>query len=148
MGMHTSKLFLLKVLKKLYKSIFYKSNNPYKLISEYDGSKSSELIYNALISDKPCMIARFGSNELNIYLNYLSIYKQQKSFSEFIRGKQFDWVWNRGQIELFRDVAGFFPVDEKYLKQFGELMDKDISELDLLASWIPHEEMIVSKRKY
>jgi hypothetical protein len=91
------------------------------------------------------MIARFGSNELNIYLNYLSIYKQKKSYINLVIGKQFDWFWNKGQINLFRDVAGFFPTDEKYLKQFGELMEKDISELDILASWIPNEQMISDK---
>jgi hypothetical protein len=139
-------MIVLKVLRLIY-SFFFRLRSKVNYSKKFDITEESELLLNNLKRVNPLMIARFGSNELNIYLNYLSIYKQQKSFSEFIRGNQFDWIWNQSQITLFRDGAGFFPTDEKYLKKYGELMESDILELDLLASWISNERVIEDKLK-
>ncbi len=137
--MHTSKIFLLKALKKLYKSIFYKSKNPYKLISEYDGSKSSELIYNALISDKPCMIARFGATELHCLYNYLGVKSKERNYIKFIQGKIPPFWWNESIIQQMQNWSGFFPPTHEKIEAYCELLLKDILELDILGSWMKLE---------
>jgi hypothetical protein len=140
-------IFMLKILRKIHAFLFPVQNS-FDQNSQTKENDSAVIIYNLINDEKPFMIARFGANELNIYLNYLSIYKQRKSCIKFIRGEQFEWFWNHSQISLFRDVAGFFPTEEKYLVKFGELMDQDIVELNLLASWMPNESLIKNKLQH
>lgn len=49
--------------------MFYKSNRI--SFSEQDLNRSQQIIFNLLSSGKPCMIARFGSIELDNAVNYL-----------------------------------------------------------------------------
>lgn len=133
--------FYLRVLRRLWSVLCkIKTNQPGLRINSPD--ETADLISFHLESNKPCMIARFGSNELNIYLNYLSISNEKHSYLNFIRGKELEWFWNPGMINLFRDTAGFFPIDEKYLLRYGELIKRDIQDLDVLASWIENEDII------
>lgn len=60
---------ILKFLSKIYVSLFYKSNRI--SFSEQDLNRSQQIIFNLLSSGKPCMIARFGSIELDNAVNYL-----------------------------------------------------------------------------
>ena len=63
------KTLALKGLRKTYRHIF----NPKFPIHEciLDRNKANEAIYKLLISDKPCMISRFGSGEIGIVTNYI-----------------------------------------------------------------------------
>lgn len=63
---------ILKILRKLYTKTFGRNQLP-PLQREEDPDKASEMIYNLLSDDKPCMIARFGANELNSVINYLGV---------------------------------------------------------------------------
>lgn len=60
---------ILKFLSKIYVSLFYKSNRI--SFSEQDLNRSQQIIFNLLSSGKHCMIARFGSIELDNAVNYL-----------------------------------------------------------------------------
>lgn len=60
---------ILKFLSKIYVSLFYKTNRI--SFSEQDLNRSQQIIFNLLSSGKPCMIARFGSIELDNAVNYL-----------------------------------------------------------------------------
>lgn len=60
---------ILKFLSKIYVSLFYKSNRI--SFSEQDLNRSQQIIFNLLSSGKPCMIARFGSIELDKAVNNL-----------------------------------------------------------------------------
>jgi hypothetical protein len=136
-----NKLFIysLKVLRKLNTNVFgivLKSTT-----CEQDPDKASELIYNALISDKPCMIARFGSNELNALINYQSINNNSRSIFKYIRGEQFEWWWNEGIIKCLHKNAGFFPPIIYKIEQFCDLMLQDMIEVDILGSWLADEQL-------
>jgi hypothetical protein len=142
--MNKYQYFILKLIRKLYVIIFKKKitqtveyfNNP---------DADASLIYETLMSNQPAMIARFGANELNVYLNYLSVTANKHSLTKFIQGMEYEWIWNKGQLALFRDVAGFFPLTEPNLHRFGLLFNEDIKELDVLASWLRQEQLISSK---
>ena len=136
-------VFFVKVLRKVYRKFFSKTvNNRVEHPEMFDPQYASDHIYSLLASDKPCMIARFGSTELSCLLNYMSVKSHKHQYIKYIKGEVSDWWWNEKYMGYMKNNAGFFPVDEEHLSRFGELMIEDIKQLDLLGSWIPEEEKI------
>lgn len=128
----------LKSLRTFYLSFFKKKQN-YKTDSIQNPDEVSQIIYDALMADTPCMIARFGSNELKALINYQSVKNQSRSIYKYIKGEQFDWWWNDGIINCIHENAGFFPPTVNKVEQFCKLMLQDITEVDILGSWLPDE---------
>lgn len=58
--MNQAFVLFLKICRKLYAKTFGGYQLP-SLQREEDPDKASEMIYNLLMADKPCMIARFGA---------------------------------------------------------------------------------------
>ena len=138
--MGTLSHLVLKALKRAYGKV--SGNNNRLALSELGTSpdEASDLIYKLLMSEKPCMVARFGANELNMVCNYLSIISKHHSAIKFITGKEAEWWWNHKQMQAMQNNAGFFPADEVHLTQFCELMLEDAKNLDVLGRWIRDEE--------
>jgi hypothetical protein len=105
-----------------------------------DAELASVIIYEALMSDKPCMIGRFGAFELSVLVNYLGVLEGENKI-DFIRSKQPQWWWQESLIKSFNINAGFFPPTHENIEQFCELFLKDILELDVLGSWLPSEQL-------
>lgn len=83
--MNDFSIITLKALRKLYTKTFGGYQLP-PLQREEDPDKASEMIYNLLSGDKPCMIARFGANELNAVINYLGVNAKNIQFGNLSRG--------------------------------------------------------------
>ena len=81
----------------------------------------TKAIVTLLDSDKPCMISRFGSTELQT-LCYIKFYP----FSLPLKKRTFYNI---------QYASGFFPVTHENLKKFYDLYKTDVKELDLLVSW-------------
>lgn len=141
--MNDLSIFTLKVLRKLYAKIFGCYRLP-SLQREEDPDKASEMIYNLLSDDKPCMIARFGSTEMSAIINYLGVNSQQHSTWKFIRGKQPEWWWNKNIMNQMQQWSGFFPPTPENMQRFGEMMIEDSKEVDILGSWLKEENRILS----
>lgn len=139
--MNQISILFLKVLRKLYAKAFGGYHLP-PLQREEDPDKASEMIYNLLISDKPCMIARFGAFELATIVNYLGVLNSHHSILKFIKGEQSEWWWNETLIKYMNTNAGFFPPTHEAITRFCELMMQDIKELDLLGSWLSNEHYL------
>lgn len=112
-----------------YRSFKY-SDDIYKLLTPKPAGleKETQIIIDLLESDRPCMISRFGSGELQAvclmrYWPWLNAFKNRT-------------------YHLIGNNAGFFPVDKKHLKQFYECYKKSASELDVLISWRIEEFLI------
>lgn len=129
---------MLKVLRKLYTKAFGHYHLSV-LQREEDPDKVSELIHNLLASDKPCMIARFGSTELLALVNYLGVNSKQHSILDYIRGRQPEWWWNKNVMNQMQQWSGFFPPTPKNMQKFGDMMMDDMKELDLLGCWVDNE---------
>ena len=133
-----------KVLFKL--SYYYEKNNadahPAFVPPPGTADETSQLIYDLLSGDNPCMVARFGSTELYCLSNYLSIKKNKIDVPGFIKFKVEPWWWDKRRVYNMRDYSGFFPIDEPSITRFCEMMLKDIRELDILASWLTKEEYL------
>lgn len=103
---------------------------------------TQQLIKDYLSSDKPCMIARFGSVELQSIVDYL--YPATfKNILPFVKGKIPSLGYAPSTKRTMHINAGFFPPTESMLNQFGQLMVDCMKEVDLLGSWRPEEEMVM-----
>lgn len=138
--MNKPSTYTLKTLRKIYVKTFRTAPSKPKCVQ--DPEKASQIIYEALTSEEPCMIARFGSNELNALINYQSVSNQSRSIYKYIKGERFDWWWNDGIIKCLHEVAGFFPPTIEKIEQFCELMLQDIPEVDILGSWLADEQLL------
>lgn len=139
--MYSVNILALKVFRKLYVKAFGKYQLP-PLQREGDPDKASEMIYNLLASDQPCMIARWGANELNTVVNYLGVNSKSHSIFKYIKGEQPEWWWNKGVMYCMQNNAGFFPSTPGNMQRFGKMMIEDSNEVDLLGSWLNDEYRI------
>ena len=104
-----------------------------------DADVASALIASLLNSDEPTMIARFGSTELAVLINYLGIIEGNKSPIKYVLGKSNAWWWNLNLINRLNFNSGFFHSDFESVTKFCKLMINDISQVNLLGSWLPDE---------
>lgn len=109
---------------------------------EMDPAKASNLISNVLVADSPCMIGRFGSNELRAMAVGLEIESGKRSPLAYIQGNSPQWWWSDSIINQMRDCAGFFPSTPDMLLRFARLMKEDAKQLDILGSWYEGERFV------
>lgn len=135
---------LLKALRKLYARAFIGELPPYDR-GVTDFNQASELIYDLLVSGKPCMVARFGSTELLALTNYLGVVEKHHSIRKYVQGKQFAWWWEENVKEQMTKWSGFFPSSEENLMKFGNLMLEDMTQVDILGSWLREEQIMIDE---
>ncbi|MCL2792961.1 MAG: hypothetical protein FWD87_07700 [Spirochaetaceae bacterium] len=118
--------------------------------SAIEGQQASDLIYDALSKDKPCMVCRFGSGELTTVLTYLTIRDKSKKYCskifDFLLGKMPPPFWSFRIKNNLCNNAGFFSVDEvlseQHLEKFCELYLDCMQNVDILGSWVSYEEQV------
>lgn len=104
---------------------------------------TQQRIYEMLLADRPCMIARFGSVELQAVVDYL-FPPTLKNASRFVKGEIPSWGYAPSTIRTMHINAGFFPATKQMLDCFGALMLKCMPLVDLLGSWRPEESLVMS----
>ena len=110
---------------------------------EMSTNKVSEIIYNTLSQNKPCMVARYGANEQRIVANYLSIKSGKKRFLDAICGRVPFWWWDKYVRRDFTSIAGFFPDEKSFLERYSERMIDDAKSLDVLLTWFGWESLLI-----
>lgn len=136
--MNQISIFILKVLRKTYAKVFRLSPAT-RPVCEQDADVASQIIYDKLMEDKPCMIARFGSTEMICLLNYLAVKQSKTDILGFIRGEQKSWWWEENIISQMQMWSGFFPPKIDKIEEFCKLMLQDIPLTDILGSWLAGE---------
>lgn len=115
---------------------------------EATGSESGQRIETLLQAKNPCMIARFGSIEMEAMMAYLHRNTPMNPLQRFYRFASWD-VRYRGWEEPLKNKltnnTGFFPTDEKHLNRFAELYLDIAPHIDILGSWI-HAETLLADR--
>jgi hypothetical protein len=135
-------VFLLKQTRRFYTKLLKSSDQRRCLELDYQGQEASNYIKQVLTDNKPCMICRLGSNELNATLNYIDISNSRGFFSKFIeylRGEIGPFWWDDEIRHSMNIVAGFFPANLAYLERFANIMLRDIQNIDVLGSWLVDE---------
>ena len=120
----------------------------YKLpqpIPNRDPAFANKTIYELLRSDKPCMIGRFGSNEIEstVFTRNRLYYKYD--LFNYARGKSDIWWYPENTINRMYYNAGFFSPSIEQLDKFGEEMMKAMPLLDVLGSWCKEEGYFLDK---
>lgn len=107
-----------------------------------DADSVQQMIYDLLMLDNPCMIARFGSVELQAIID--SFYPPTISNAiRFVKGEIPSWGYAPSSMKTMHINAGFFPAIPKMLDRFGELMKDCMKEVDILGSWRPEEAEVL-----
>ena len=110
-----------------------------------DPAFANKIIYDLLHSDKPCMIGRFGSNEIEstVFTRNRMYYKYD--LLNYARGKSDIWWYPENTINRMYYNAGFFSPTIEQLDKFGEEMMKAMPLLDILGSWCKEESYFLEK---
>jgi len=138
--MNKYQILALKSFRKVYTTIF-NSKKEAKPECIQDAKFASTIIYNALMAEQPCMIARFGSTELTCLANYIGVHQQKEQYLQYFRGKSFPWWWEPKIIHQMQNWSGFFPASVEKIEQFCKLMLDDIPQVDVLGSWLSMEQL-------
>ena len=137
--MNKLSIFTLKVLRKIYGKAFGTTLS--KPECEQNPNVASQIIYDVLMSDKPCMVSRFGSTELSCLKNYLGVKNNQGQYFNYIKNTGQSWWWEDKIINQMQRWSGFFPAKQEKIEQFCELMVQDIPKVDVLGSWLADEKL-------
>ena len=132
---------LLKFLKKAHQIVTntpHKEGRNWKLFSNKE--YANKLIYDTLMADAPCMIARFGSTEMANLVNYIGVKKNNRSKRDYITGKSLKWWWDPAVMKQLQVWSGFFPPTQQNIETFCDLMLSDAQQVDILGSWLHEEE--------
>lgn len=102
---------------------------------------TSDLISQTLLSNKPTMIARLGSTEMLCMTNYLGVKNpdKYKNIKGYISSQTPPWWWKQSAISQIQNWSGFFPAKIDKVEQFCEMMIEDLSNVDILGSWLKEE---------
>ena len=101
-----------------------------------DRQSSNDKIYELLASGKPCMIARFGTVEINCVTNYLCVHSDKSYYGrikDFITDNTHTPWWYDKIFYHLRNNAGVINANQKVAERFSERYLQDTPEIDLLA---------------
>jgi len=132
-------------LRKLRKFRDRRLAPPATLTYDAQGQAASDAIRNLLVRPGPCMISRFGNNELRAVLNHLGVQDQRGTLPKlraYLKGEMGPWWWDSRIAEYMFTGAGFFPNDAEYLERFALRALEDCRKIDLLGSWLPDERRL------
>lgn len=97
---------------------------------QFAGDPAAQLLRATLESDKPAMVARFGSTEIKAVL--------------FPRVPSLVRPLFRDRVHIsMRDLSGFFPPSDQAIQKFSNLMFEDMKLLDVLGSWRIEERLLL-----
>ncbi|EPG4046950.1 hypothetical protein MMK35_003114 [Klebsiella pneumoniae] len=114
----------------------------------YDGyvqlnsQEANDYISKIIASQKPVMVAKFGTIELNALVSHLC--NKQESYSlkdyvDYFRGEK-PTLWWKIKIDSLCSNAGFFPNDSSLLENFYQVYHQAIKNIDVLGSYIYNEK--------
>lgn len=115
---------------------------PEIVFSVDNGAAVQDSICNMLQANVPCMIARFGSVELQAVVDYLfpaTVHNAKR----FVNGEIPSWGYAPSTLRTMRNNAGFFPSTSKMLDRFGQLMMDCLPMVDMLGSWRREEAFVM-----
>lgn len=111
-----------------------------------DPEFANKIIYDLLCADKPCMIGRFGSNEIEttVFTRNRLFYKYD--LPNYARGISDIWWYPENTVNRMYYNAGFFSPTLEQLDKFGEEMMKAMPLIDVLGSCAKKKD--ISWRNY
>ena len=130
---------ILKILHKIASKFHTSKLQKEELHYINDANLAAKNIVNLLLSEKPCMIARFGSIELTVIVRYLGMLKYKSKYMSYILGETPNWWWEKNLMKSIQNNAGFINPTPENLKKFSVRMMEDMQLVDILGSWCKEE---------
>lgn len=137
--------FTIKALQKIVSKFRNKKTSRIKPWAITDQEDAEQIISNAILSGKACMIARYGATEMAVFSNYCGVNSKNRNPISVIVGEKAQWWWNKSILLQMEQWSGFFPATEANMEKFGELLLRDSDEIDILGSWLDGERLIWDK---
>ena len=112
---------------------------------DYVGQPASDYIKEILSRPRPCMICRFGFNELQCVRTHLNIVQPESLLSkylDFLRDRKGYFWWDEAITKPIYELAGVFPPTANLLTKFAQLFLQDCREIDVLGSWLQSEREV------
>ena len=140
-----------KIIIKIFNTarrIYTTSCGSYKLSQptpNRDPAFANKIIYDLLCSNKPCMIGRFGSNEIESTVFTRNRMYFKYDLFNYARGKSDIWWYPDNTINRMFYNAGFFSPSTDQLDKFGEEMMKAMPLIDVLGSWCKEEGYFIDE---
>ena len=125
---------VIRIIRKSYRFLTMKQFPP--TTCDCDRQSSNDIIFNLLSSGKPCMIARFGTTEINCINNYLTVHSNKsviRKLYEYITDNTHTPWWNKKHFHTMCIYSGIFPESQETAEHFSERYLQDIPEIDILA---------------
>ena len=144
--MNTNSIYLLKAFRKLYTHIFKRQQLP-ELKYEENTDNISEMIYNLLSKEEPCMIARLGATELMTIVYYIGVKQNKRNWITYIKGKSLGWWWESNVFKQMERWSGFFPPTKQNIEKFCKLIIENAPQVDILGSWQKNEYYLSDELK-
>ncbi len=116
----------------------------YEGYCDYLNQDANDYVYDLLSTGKPCMISKFGSVELsNIVSRHIAHTTglNKNIIHDFLHYQNVaisSHFWLNGLCTN----AGFFPYDNNLAEQWYQMMIQDMSEIDVLGSYVYEEKYI------
>lgn len=105
-----------------YRMIDIGKPGSYKPLCDRNIENVSNLIYDMLQTDKPCMIARFGNTEMSVLANQYEIQLGNqdgiRGVLDYIQGKRVGWWIDKGWWTNIQNLSGFYPVTQENIIRF------------------------------
>jgi hypothetical protein len=82
--------------------------------------QANDLIYEKLSTGEPCMIARFGTTEINCINNYLCVHRNRdywKKCWDYFTDKTHTPWWNTDHFHIMSIYSGIFPERSGYSRK-------------------------------
>lgn len=134
---------IIRSLRKAYRLFSKKTFDSKSAVT--NRQQSNDIIYNLLVSDEPCMIARFGTTELITINNYLCIKSKEpflRKIWNFISDHTHTPWWFDENIKYLEVFSGVFPANRKMSERFSERCLEDIPQIDILGSFQYYEKFM------
>ena len=109
------------------------------------GADANDAIYNLLMDDHPCLIARFGSGEMETILRGIDVRTPGNPLTKFARmcvGKSGPFWWDNSIRAGIVWIAGYFPETNPDLEKFVDRALEDSRQIDLLGCWLAGEKRL------
>lgn len=125
-----------------------KKKNRFTEVLEREGrnDKANNKIIALIRSNKPFMVARYGSTESKFIVNFLEQNKKQGDLTAIYRhlkgSLNIFWKKDKSFLDNLCSLSGFFPNDENLASDFVDLMLECTKNLDILGIWNNLEEFI------
>ncbi len=125
---------IIRVIRRAYRIITRRKF--YAPECDCDRQSSNDKIYELLASGKPCMIARFGTVEINCITNYLCVHSDKSYWGriiDFITDNTHTPWWYDKIFFRLSNNAGVINANQEVAERFSERYLQDAPEIDLLA---------------